>query len=355
MTVLEATLHLVPSPRHRTLLLLGFPDIATAADAVPEVMVPARRPIGLEGLDRGVLDLARARGLRLPGLDLFPAGGAWLVAEYGADDPAASVDLAQRASQALADAASSARVIDDVAEQKHVWAVREAGLGVTAIGPDGTRYWSGWEDAAVAPERLGDYLRDFEELTARFGYHGHFYGHFGDGCVHTHLNFDLRTQAGIGRFRAFLDEAADLVVAHGGSLSGEHGDGQARGALLQRMYGPELMDAFREFKAIWDPAGRMNPGKLVDAQPPDENLRLGPAYDPAPVGTTFHFAEDGGDFRRRSPAASASASAARRTAAPCARATWPPARKRTPPAAARACSSRCCRATSSPAAGATRR
>lgn len=297
VTVLEATLRLVPSPPARALLLLGFPDIGAAADAVPAVMDPAHRPIGLEGLAGGVLKLVRARKLQLAGLTLFPRGDAWLIAEYGADDPAASTAMAQEAAAQLTDVAVETRVVADAAEQKAVWAVREAGLGVTAIGPDGTRYWSGWEDAAVAPERLGDYLRAFEKLTNQYGYRGDLFGHFGDGCVHTHLNFDFRSAAGIRHFRSFLDDAADLVVTYGGSLTGEHGDGQARGVLLERMFGPELVNAFREFKAIWDPAGRMNPGKVVDARQPDEDLRLGPAYDPAPIGTTFLYSEDGGDFR----------------------------------------------------------
>src|SRR5690606_34258353 len=190
----------------------------------------------------------------------------------------------------------SGRVITDSEEAEVVWTIRESGLGATAFVPGMDSTWEGWEDAAVDPARLGDYLREFRALLERYGYDGALYGHFGDGCVHTRINFDLETARGIARFRAFIDEAADLVVRYDGSLSGEHGDGQARAALLPKMFGPELVDAFREFRAIWDPADRMNPGKVVDAREPDEDLRLGPAYRPTPVQTHFRFPEDGGDF-----------------------------------------------------------
>lgn len=297
-TVLEATLHLVPSPRHRTLLLLGFRDNFVAADAVPAVLNGPHRPMGLEGLDVGVLDAALERGMRLPGRALFPPGGAWLIAEYGGDSPAEAEALAREAEAALAPVAGATRLLLSAAEQRQMWEVRESALGATAMEADGSRFWSGWEDAAVAPEKLGAYLRDFHQLMDSYDYRGHVFGHFGDGCVHVHLNFDFRSPLGRTRFRNFLDEAADLCVAHGGSLSGEHGDGQAHGLLLERMFGPELVDAFREFKAIWDPEGRMNPGKLVDARPPEADLRLGAAFDPPPVATTLYFAEDEGDFRR---------------------------------------------------------
>ena len=158
----------------------------------------------------------------------------------------------------------------------------------------------GWEDAAVDPLRLGDYLREFQALVDRHGYRTSLYGHFGDGCIHARINFDLRIQPGHRKRGAhFLREAAELVVKYGGSLSGEHGDGQARAEFLPVMYGEELMQAFREFKAIWDPLGRMNPGKLIDAYRVDENLRLGPDYKPARPQTRFAFASrEGTGFTR---------------------------------------------------------
>src|SRR4029077_1871299 len=156
--------------------------------------------------------------------------------------------------------------------------------------------WEGWEDSAVAPEKLGGYLRDLRQLTNRFNYLGPLYGHFGHGCVHNRINFDLQSTAGIAKFREFMEAAADLVVSYGGSLSGEHGDGQARAELLPRMFGPELLQAFREFKHIWDPAWKMNPGKVVEPYKMDENLRLGAAYKPWQPETHFQFPADHGSL-----------------------------------------------------------
>ena len=156
--------------------------------------------------------------------------------------------------------------------------------------------WEGWDDSAVEPARLGSYLRQISALMKEFGYHSPMYGHFGQGCIHMRHNFDLESEAGILAFREFLSRAADIVLAHGGSLSGEHGDGQARGALLPKMYSPEIMQAFREFKKIWDPGNKMNPGKLIDAHEPHEDLRLGADYKPWKPETYFAFAEDGGSL-----------------------------------------------------------
>jgi len=188
-------------------------------------------------------------------------------------------------------------VLSDPDEQQQVWAVREAALGVTARLPDHTPTWTGWEDSAVAPEQVGDHLRDLLALYDRYGYRVAVYGHFGDGCIHNRLDFDLRTSEGIARYRASVTEAADLVVGYGGSISGEHGDGQSRAELLGRMYGRELVGAFEEFKAIWDPAGAMNPGKVVHPARLDEHLRLGPGWQPARPATFFHFPGDGGSLQ----------------------------------------------------------
>jgi Fe-S oxidoreductase len=181
-------------------------------------------------------------------------------------------------------------------ETARIWAVRESALGATVFVPGEPHGWEGWEDAAVPPEKLGSYLRALRDLLDRYDYTTALYGHFGQGCVHTRINFDLTSRDGISAFRSFMAEAADLVVSYGGSLSGEHGDGQSRGELLPRMYGEELVQAFREFKAIWDPAGRMNPGKVVDAYRMDENLRLGPLYSPPRLKTYFQFPDDHGSF-----------------------------------------------------------
>ncbi|HEX6607419.1 MAG TPA: FAD-linked oxidase C-terminal domain-containing protein, partial [Chloroflexia bacterium] len=184
------------------------------------------------------------------------------------------------------------------AAERQIWLVREAGLGATARVPGAPDTWPGWEDSAVPPARLGDYLRDLRRLFEQYDYDCAFYGHFGQGCVHVRIDFDLTSQPGIRKFRAFLQAAADLVLRYGGSLSGEHGDGQARGELLPKMFGPELMHAFREFKAIWDPDWMMNPGKVVEAYRVDQNLRLGVHYNPPQPITHFQYPDDGGSFAR---------------------------------------------------------
>ncbi|MDQ2845021.1 MAG: FAD-binding oxidoreductase [Actinomycetota bacterium] len=291
--VLAARLRLVPSPPARRTLLLGYPDGAAAADAVPQVM--AHHPIGLEGFDDVLVGDVQARGLHPDGVALLPAGGGWLLAEFGADTDAEAEAAAQTCRDALGN--DTARLLD-ADQAPAVWAVRESGLGAAARVPGQADTHPGWEDAAVDPVRLGDYLREFRTLTERYGYHAALYGHFGQGCVHTRISFDLVTADGVSAFRSFLTDAAQLCVKYGGSLSGEHGDGQARAALLPIMYGTELVAAFGQFKRIWDPDGRMNPGKVVDPYAVDDNLRYGSDYRPLQLTTFFTFPDDGGDFSR---------------------------------------------------------
>ena len=187
------------------------------------------------------------------------------------------------------------KVIDDPAAQHEVWHIREAGVGASRV-PNVEDAWPSWEDAAVAPEVLGKYLRDFDKLLRKYNYRWTIFGHFGDGCVHCRITFDLKSVEGVRLYRSFMEEAADLVVRYGGSLSGEHGDGQARAELLPKMFGSELVEAFREFKSIWDPQWKMNPGKVVDPYPLDSNLRAGPDYRHRTVRTYFQFPEDNGSF-----------------------------------------------------------
>jgi len=295
--VVEAELRLHPSPPCRTLVALGFSDAFAAADAVPAVL--AYHPIGLEGMDGRLIELVQGKPPLDADVKLLPAGQGFLLAELGAWDPRECEDMAQRlagAADSLPGAPSSR--VYAAADAHRIWRVREAGLGVTAFPKDRPPGWEGWEDAAVAPARLGSYLRGLRRLLDQYGYDAPMYGHFGEGCVHLRINFDFESEAGILAYRRFLDDAADLVAAHGGSFSGEHGDGQARGALLPRMFGPELMRAFGEFKRIWDPQGRMNPGKLVDANQPHADLRFGADYRPVLEATQFSFAADRGSFSR---------------------------------------------------------
>jgi len=214
------------------------------------------------------------------------------------------LEEAQEKARKLADAlrqrpnAPSVKVFSDPAQEEQIWQIRESGLGATANVPGEPLAWPGWEDAAVPPERVGTYLREFRALMDSFGLDAALYGHFGQGCIHCRITFDLFTREGIRQYREFIDRAADLVAYHGGSFSGEHGDGQARGIFLGRMYGAELVGAFHEMKDIWDPRGRMNPDKIMDADPPDQDLRLGPDWRPAEPETFFRFPDDKGSFPR---------------------------------------------------------
>ncbi len=291
--VLEAKLKLIHSPHQRTLVGLGYPDAYQAADHVPEIL--EFHPIGLEGLEGGIVDgLAKKKATNL---ELLPEGRGLLLVEFGTDDAAESEAIARRMVERVGGlpGAPVARIYNK-AEAKAVWQLREAGPRASAFYPGAPAQWDGWDDSAVAPEKLGPYLRDLRALLDSFGYVGAFYGHFGHGCVHLRVSFDLRSENGVRRFLEFMDRAADLVISYGGSLSGEHGDGQSRASLLPKMFGPELMRAFAEFKAAWDPANGMNPHKVVDPYPIAENLRLGADYKPMRPATHFQYPEDDGSY-----------------------------------------------------------
>ena len=287
---LQAEARLVTSPPQRVLAVAGFADIFAAGDAVPQVL--DCEPIACEGLDDQIIEGLRSRGLRLADIALLPPGKGWLMVEFGGEtrDEALSRAIAFQAS-------FPCTIIEDRVMANRLWTIRETGASATALnlGGRGADPVVGWEDAAVDPLRLGDYLREFRALVSRFGYRTSLYGHFGDGCIHARIDFQLRSATGIAHWREFLSAAADLVVKYGGSLSGEHGDGQARAEFLPRMFGPELMQAFREFKAAWDPANRMNPGKLINAYPVDANLRQGPDYKPVTLQTRLAFLSEAGD------------------------------------------------------------
>ncbi|HEY6767353.1 MAG TPA: FAD-binding and (Fe-S)-binding domain-containing protein, partial [Candidatus Sulfotelmatobacter sp.] len=295
-TILEAACRLVESPPQRVLLVLAYSDIFECADRVPQIM--QHHPIGLEGFDETLTTYTRRKGINSEGLSLLPAGGGWLLVEFGADTAQQAESQAQALMQDLSRGAppSQMLLLTDPQKAKRVWEVRESALGATSHVPGELPNWEGWEDAAVAPEKLGAYLRDLRRLLTDFNYKAALYGHFGDGCVHNRINFDLQSKEGIAQFRKFMEAAADLVVTYGGSLSGEHGDGQARAELLPKMFGPELMQAFREFKSTWDPDWKMNPGKIIDPDKFDDNLRLGASYAPWQPKTYFQFVEDEGSL-----------------------------------------------------------
>ncbi len=296
VTILEAKLRLIPSPPARTLVVLGYPDVYTAADHVTEVMEFG--PLGLEGIDEGLVNDMKAKGLHPKDVKLLPDGGGWLLVEFGGADKSESDANARNLIDHLGqgDDAPTTKLFDDMAEEAKVWEIRESGLGATADIPHQPDTWPGWEDSAVAPAELGSYLRDLRKLWDQYGYHADMYGHFGQGCLHCRIDFDLVSAPGIEKWLRYERDAAHLVVRHGGSLSGEHGDGQQRGELLPIMFGESLVKAFEEFKTIWDPDWKMNPGKVVRPFRLDENLRLGSHYHPRTMQTTFTFPEDSFSF-----------------------------------------------------------
>jgi FAD/FMN-containing dehydrogenase/Fe-S oxidoreductase len=299
VTVLRAELTLRPEPPARAMVIIGYPDIIAAASVVPAI--DRYQPYALEGMDDKLISYESRKHMHPEALHLLPPAGAWLMVQIGADTAEEAharvtemVRELRRAGQAPV-----VKVFEDPFHEDQLWRLREAALAATARVPEEPDTWPGWEDSAVPPEQLGDYLRDFSALLDEFGYgDASLYGHFGHGCLHVSIPFDLVTVDGVRAYRAFVERAADLVVAHGGSFSGEHGDGQARGELLAKMYGPDMVRVFEEFKGIFDPDNRMNPGKVVHANRLDEQLRLGPRFAPAEPATHFQYPEDGFSFAR---------------------------------------------------------
>lgn len=296
--ILGAKLKLVESPQKRVLLALGFESIFSAADYVPEVM--KHNPIATEGVDNKLVSEMQAYKTYLESVEMLPEGEGWLLVEFGAN----TVELAERQAKRLmeelehAQIPHSSRLFSHPKREEKIWIVRRSALGVTAHPPQKDITWEGWEDSAVEPAKLGEYLRSLQALYDEFNYQGDFYGHFGQGCVHTRVNFDLRTAKGINHYKDFMQRASDLVIKFGGSLSGEHGDGQSKAQFLDKMYGPDMVKAFQAFKTAWDPDWKMNPGKVVQPYSIDENLRLGSNYNPEQPDAVFRYEDDQGRFSR---------------------------------------------------------
>ncbi|WP_030438026.1 FAD-binding and (Fe-S)-binding domain-containing protein [Actinoplanes subtropicus] len=290
--VTEATVRLVADPKYRILVVLGYPDFGTAGDAVPEIL--EFKPTACEGIDSRICDIVRAR--RGPGaVPPLPGGQAWLMVEIAGDDLG---EAREQASRLVASAgAVDTLIVEDPVQAAPLWRIREDGAGLAGRAPSGLPAHGGWEDAAVPPAKIGAYLRDFDALCVQHGLSNMPYGHLGDGCVHVRLDFPLDKPGGTGKFRAFLEDAADLVVSYGGSLSGEHGDGRARSELLSRMYSPAAIGLFREIKGTFDPGNLLNPGTIVDPDPVDANIRVAQAR---PVRTKLALAyhADHGDFNQ---------------------------------------------------------
>jgi FAD/FMN-containing dehydrogenase/Fe-S oxidoreductase len=297
VTVLEAKCRLIDAKAERVILMLGYPDVYEAADHVPDI--DPFGPTALEGIDYTLYrNIRKKGGPDSQYLSLLPEGKGWLMAEFGAAKQEDALQLAHEVMHALQAKpdAPSMKLFTGRDDREHLWKVRESGLGVTAFVPGEPDTWEGWEDSAVPPEKLGGYLRDLRALYQKYEYTSALYGHFGQGCVHCRVSFDLVSASGIKKWRSFMEEATDLCVKYGGSFSGEHGDGQSKAEFLHKMFGQEIIEAFREYKSIWDPDWKMNPGKIVDPYRIDQNLRLGADYRPWDPPTHFKYPEDHRSF-----------------------------------------------------------
>ncbi len=299
VTIVEATLQLIESPKTKTLVALGYDSLPNAGRAVTEIL--KHKPIGLEGIDHLLIEFSkRMHLLTRHELKLLPKANAWLLVEFGGDS---KEETDAKAKAMIADLKlhkhpPTFKLFDDEEEEQELWKIRESGLGATAWVPGEKPAWPGWEDSAVDPKYMGDYLEDLEKLFKQYKYHPSVYGHFGQGIAHCSINFDLFTKEGIDAYKQFTIDASHLVKKYNGSLSGEHGDGQARGDLLEIMFGKELVEVFKEFKAIWDPEWRMNPGKIVNTYGQLKDLRVSDQYNPKEPKTHFKFPEDDYSFNR---------------------------------------------------------
>jgi FAD/FMN-containing dehydrogenase/Fe-S oxidoreductase len=300
VVILEAEMKLMPEPKARSLVVLGYPDVYAAGHACPEVM--KHKPIGLEGIDHLLIEYMKNKGLNLDDIPLLPKGGGWLLVEFEGKDKEDADNKCKALMDDLkkGDNPPNMSLFDDPKQEQKIWEIRESGLGATAFVPDKPDMYPGWEDSAVPPEKVGDYLKDLRDLFSKYGYHPSLYGHFGQGCIHCRVSFDMKTEDGLEKYKRFTEEAAHLVVSYGGSLSGEHGDGQSRGSLLPIMYDDDIMKAFHQFKSIWDPDWMMNPGKIIDSYGQLADLRLGTDYNPPAPHTHFNFLhqDDKGSFAR---------------------------------------------------------
>lgn len=302
--VLSATVMLTPAMLHRSVVVVAFDSLSDAGDLVPEIL--EFKPIGCEAVDKLLVHDQELTGVNPEGRAALPqldSAGAWLMVQFGADDSQDAsaqaqgfVEWLQKTKGFDSERIVMARSEQDGGNSAELWAIREAGLGSTAFPVDSGNHWPGWEDSAVSPARVGDYVRDLQRLYADHGLRGAMYGHLGEGCIHSRIDFDLRHKDGLATYRHFMEAAGDLVASYGGSMSGEHGDGQQRAELLGKQYSPRLIEAMREFKSIWDPMWKMNPGKVIDAYRLDENLKLGTDYNPPRPDVKFAYPEDHGDF-----------------------------------------------------------
>jgi FAD/FMN-containing dehydrogenase/Fe-S oxidoreductase len=304
VTILEAQMHLIPAPKARTVVMLGFNEIYTAAECALEVL--KFEPTACEGIDELLFEYVKQKGDENASLAILPRGPAYLLCEFGGDDKTDSDAQARRMIDHVRTLGEHApvdhKLYDDSQQEEMIWKVREGALGSTAWIPGHPDTWPGWEDSAVPVEAVPKYLRALRDLYHKYGYNPSLYGHMGQGCIHCRVGFDFYTQPGLDHYKQFMAEAVKLVISFGGVASGEHGDGQARGQFIPEMFGPELYQAMVELKRIFDPDNKMNPGKVINLHGPaygiTENLRVGPDYNPPQPQTHYAFAADKHSFAR---------------------------------------------------------
>lgn len=294
--ITEATVRLVEVPAARALVVLGFPDVYAAAEVAPSLA--AAGAIAVEGMGSDLLAALRSRPGKAGAGESLPAGGAWLYCETGGESVAAAMKLADELAELAAEKGDGVTrlVVVDPAQARELWRIREAGAGIVTRLPDGGEAWPGWEDSAVPPENLAGYLRDLYALLDRHGLRGVPFGHFGEGCLHLRVDFTLGTEEGLARYRSFIADAAEVVASHGGSVSGEHGDGRARSALLGTMYSRPMLECFAAFKHAFDPHAIFNPGVLVDPAPIDSSVRPGPGHRSLDLIPVHALHRDRGSF-----------------------------------------------------------
>ncbi|MDN5841806.1 MAG: FAD-binding oxidoreductase, partial [Corynebacterium casei] len=296
--ITKMTVKLVEVPKVKALAVLAFETVYDAASAAARLRLPGVATI--EGMGGDLLDALRSKrgqekaGGNLPGNRKgIPAGG-WLYCEVGGDSLEEAEALAETVAAFVATVDSV--VVSNPQEMRELWRIREASAGVVTRLPDGGEAWPNWEDSAVPPENLADYLRDLYALMDKYSLRGIPFGHFGEGCVHVRISFDFGSEEGIEIFNKFMNEAAELVSSYDGSLSGEHGDGRARSALLDRMYSEEMRALFKQFKNILDPDCLFNPGVLVDPDEVTEGLRMAPGQRTFELTPVHKFSHDRGSM-----------------------------------------------------------
>ena len=356
---MSAKVKLIENPNTRVVLLLAFRDVFEAGDAVRRINAD-HYPIALEGFDDQLIEFMNVKRFHTNEEPLLPwAGGdakGWLMCEYGTVDDREGAIAAAKACEAdlRANGAIDSRLLVDTGEQERIWLLRESGLGATAKIPHHPPFHPGWEDSAVAPDKIGAYLRELRALFDSHGYSAALYGHFGQGCIHCRVDFRLSDADGVAAWKRFMVEAAEMIRRYGGSLSGEHGDGQARGPYC-RSCTAKRSSRRSALQQAWDPDGKINPGKVVDSYPVDANLREGPYYRPRDPQTRFSFAvDDRGSFAYAANRCVGVGKCRRHekgTMCPSYRVTREEITRR---AGARGCSSRCSKAIRLPAAGARR-